>query len=160
MLSRRLVPCLILAALVFGPPTAAADDEAALREAIARYERAWNQRDVAAWKDLVTADLLYEETFTASLLESRKINTREKAQPVFEMSARDFSFEWVPLRILSKPDGSATAVMRIVQTAGTSTFETNPAIARWRVEEGRWKLYHYVTHKPHAREIVRAEGLQ
>ena len=160
MLSRRLVPCLIFAALVFGPPSAAAADEAALREAIARYERIWNERDVAAWKEAVTADLLYEETFTTALLESRRINSRERAQPVFELSARDFSFKWEPLRIVMKPDGSATAVMRVVQTANNATFETNPAIARWRVEDGRWKLYHYVTHKPQAREIVASERLQ
>ena len=107
----------------------------------------------------MTADLLYDETFTAALAEGRKLNSRERAQPVFEMSARDFSFKWEPLRVHAKPDGSVTAVMRVVQTAGGTAFETNPAIARWRVEDGRWKLYHYVTHKPYAREIVRAEGL-
>ena len=141
------------------PVLAAPPDEAALREAVAAYERAWNQRGVAAWRALVTADLLYDETFTAALAEGRKLNSRERAQPVFEMSARDFSFKWETLRIHAKPDGSVTAVMRVVQTAGGTAFETNPAIARWRVEDGRWKLYHYVTHKPYAREIVRAEGL-
>ena len=153
---------LFVATLLAGVPALAqaAPDEAALREAIAAYERAWKQRDVAAWKGLVTADLLYEETFTTALAESRRINSRERAQPVFETSARDFSFKWEPLRIVMKPDGSATAVMRIVQTANNVTFETNPAIARWRVEDGRWKLYHYVTHKPHAREIVSTEDLK
>jgi hypothetical protein len=157
----RLVSLLILAVLTCGPSAAAAaTDEAALLEAIATYERIWNQRDVAAWKEAVTADLLYEETFTSALLESRRINTRERAQPVFELSARDFSLKWQPLRIVMKPDGSATAVMRIVQTANNASFETNPAIARWRIEDGRWKLYHYVTHAPHAREIVASERLQ
>ena len=158
-MKRRTV--LMIAAPAFGLPALvqAAPDEAALREAIVRYQRAWTQRDVAAWKELVTADLLYEETFTAALAESRKINSRERAQPIFEASARDFLFQWEPMRIRIKPDGSATAVMRVVQTANNSNFETNPAIARWRVEDGRWKLYHYVTHKPHAAEIVRAEGL-
>ncbi len=152
---------LFAATLLAGVPALAqgAPDEAALRKAMAAYERAWKQRDVEAWKGLVTADLLYEETFTSALAESRRINSRERAQPVFETSARDFSFKWEPLRIVMKPDGSATAVMRIVQTANNATFETNPAVARWRVDDGRWKLYHYVTHKPHAREIVSAEGL-
>lgn len=157
-ISRRTL-LVALTVTVATMPAAAAVDEAALRAAMAAYERAWKQRDVAAWKDLVTADLLYEETFTSALLESRRINSRERAQPVFETSARDFAFTWEPLRVVMKPDGSATAVMRIVQTANNATFETNPAIARWRVEDGRWKLYHYVTHKPHAREIVRNEGL-
>lgn len=152
---------LVLASLAgLGAPAAlAATGEAALREAIARYERIWNERDVAAWKDAVAADVHFEETFTAALAESRKINSRERAQPVFESSARDFRFKWEPLRIVMKTDGSATTVMRIVQTANNASFETNPAIARWRIEDGRWKLYHYVTHKPHAREIVRAEAL-
>ena len=157
-LSRRTLLALSWTVLAI-PAQSAEPGEAALREAVAAYERAWNQRDVAAWRALVAADLLYEETFTAALADSRKINSRDRAQPVFETSARDFSFKWEPLRIHAKADGSATVVMRVVQTAGGTAFETNPAITRWRVEDGRWKLYHYVTHKPQAREIVRAEGL-
>jgi len=33
----------------------AAPDEASLRDAMGAYERAWNQRDVAAWTALTTA---------------------------------------------------------------------------------------------------------
>ncbi len=161
-LSRRL----LLAALAFGPLVAgAAPDEAALREAIARYERIWNERDVAAWKDAVTADLHYQETYLHTDPE-RQMTTRERSLRAFESAITGFDFKWEPLRIHMKPDGSATVVMRVVQlalprTGGkyAATFETNPAIARWRVDEGRWKLYHYVTYAPYAREIVNTEKL-
>lgn len=163
----RLMPCLILAALAFGPQvTAAAPDEAALREAIARYERIWNQRDVAAWKDAVTADLHYQETYLHTD-EARQMTTRERSLRAYQSGIDAFDLKWEPLRIHIKPDGSATVVMRVVQLAlprtngkYAATFETNPAIARWRVEDGRWKLYHYVTYKPLAREIVASERLQ
>ena len=161
-LSRRtLLATLALCAL----PAAAAPDEAALREAMAAYERAWNQRDVAAWTALTTGDLHYQETYLHTDPE-RQMTTRERSLRAYRSGIDAFDFKWQPLRIHMKPDGSATAVMRVVQLAlprtgdqYAATFETNPAIARWRVDEGRWKLYHYVTYKELAREIVRAEGL-
>ena len=95
------------------------------------------------------------------------MNTRERSLRAFQSGIDAFDFKWEPLRIRFKPDGSATAVMRVVQLALPRTgdkyaapFETNPAIARWRVEDGRWKLYQYVTYKPLAAGIARAEGLQ
>lgn len=162
-LSRRtLLATLALCSL----PAGAATDEAALREAMFAYERAWNQRDVAAWKNLVTADLLYQETYLHTDPE-RQMTTRDRSLRAFQSGIDAFDFKWMPLRIHMKPDGaSATAVMRVVQLAlprtkgkYAATFETNPAIARWRVDEGRWRLYHYVTYKELAREIVRTEGL-
>lgn len=146
-------------------PAWAAPDEAALREAMARYAQAWNQRDVAAWTDLTTADLHYQETYLHTD-EARQMTTRDRSRRAFDFAVSAFDFQWEPLRIHFRPDGSATAVMRVVQLALPRTgdkyaavFETNPAIARWRVEGGRWKLYHYVTYAPYAREIVSTEGL-
>jgi hypothetical protein len=161
-LTRRVV----LAALALSAlPAWAAPDEAALREAMARYAQAWNQRDVAAWNGLTSADLHYQESYLHTD-ESRQMTTRERSRRAFESAITGFDFEWEPLRIHFRPDGSATAVMRVRQFAlprsgdkYAAVFETNPAIARWRVDDGRWRLYHYVTYAPYAREIVRAEGL-
>ena len=162
-LSRRTT---LLAALALcSLPAAAAPDEAALREAMARYAQAWNQRDVAAWTSLTTADLHYNESYLHTD-EARQMTTRDRSRRAFESGMAAFDFKWEPLRIHIKPDGSATAVMRVVQLALPRTggkyaaeFETNPAIARWRVEDGRWKLFHYVTYAPYAKEIVSTEGL-
>lgn len=161
-LSRRtLLAGLALCSL----PAAAATDEAALRQAMRAYERAWNRRDIAAWKDLVTADLHYQESYLHTDPD-RQMTTRERSLRAIESGVKAFDFKWEPLRVHKKPDGSVTAVMRVVQLAlpringkYTATFETNPAIARWRVEDGRWKLYHYVTYAPYAKEIVNSEGL-
>ena len=161
-LSRRhFLPTLALCPF----PAMSAPDEAALREAIARYERIWNQRDVAAWKNIVTADLHYQETYLHTD-EARQMTTRERSLRAYQSGIDAFDFKWEPLRIRMKPDGRATVVMRVVQLAlprtgnkYAATFETNPAIARWRVEDGQWKLYHYVTYKEMAREIVSSEGL-
>lgn len=158
---RFVLAILALAAL----PAGAAPDEAALRDAMARYAQAWNQRDVAAWTGLTTADLHYQESYLHTD-EARQMTTRERSRRAFESAITGFDFEWEPLRIHFRPDGSATAVMRVRQLAlprsgdkYAAVFETNPAIARWRVDEGRWKLYHYVTYAPYAREIVKTEGL-
>jgi ketosteroid isomerase-like protein len=163
LIKRRLF---LTALVVAGTETwASAPDEAALRKAMARYAQAWNRRDVAAWNNLVTADLHYNESYLHTD-EARQMTTRDRSRRAFESAITGFDFEWQPLRIHFKPDGSATAVMRVVllalpKTNGkyAATFETNPAIARWRVEDGRWKLYHYVTFAPYAREIVSSEGL-
>lgn len=159
--SRRL----LLAALALCALPAPAADEVALREAMRAYERAWNERDVVAWTALTTVDLHYQETYLHTD-EARQMTTRDRSRRAFESAITGFDFKWEPLRIHIKPDGSATAVMRVLQLAlprtgdkYAATFETNPAIARWRVDEGRWKLYHYVTYKEQAREIVRSEGL-
>lgn len=158
---------LLLSSLVLVPwvTLAAAPDEAALRDAMARYERAWNTRDVAAWKKLVTDDLHYHETYLHTD-PARQMTTRESSLRAFRSGIEAFDFKWEPLRIHFRPDGSATAVMRVVQLALPKTngkyagrFETNPSIARWRVEGGRWRLYQYVTYTPYAREIVSKEGL-
>lgn len=161
-LRRCLLAWTLLAAL---PGYAAAPDEAALREAIARYERTWNQRDVAAWKEQVTADLHYQETYLHTDPD-RQMTTRERSLRAYQQGIDAFDFKWEPLRIHLKPDGTATVVMRVRQFAlprtgdkYAATFETNPAIARWRVDDGRWKLYHYVTFAAMAREIVASEGL-
>ncbi len=159
---RHLLVGALLAALT---AQAAPVDEAALREAIARYERTWNDRNVEAWKEQVTADLHYHETYLHTDPD-RQMNTRERALRAYQHGIDAFDFKWEPLRIHMKPDGSATVVMRVVQFAlprkdnkYAATFETNPAIARWRVEDGRWKLHQYVTFQPMAREIVATEGL-
>ena len=162
-ITRRAVA--VWAACTALPGLAAAPDEAALREAMARYARAWNERDVAAWNELTTADLHYNETYLHTD-EARQMTTRDRSRRAFESAITGFDFEWQPLRIHFRPDGSATAVMRVVQLAlpkkqgkYAARFETNPAIARWRVEDGRWRLYHYVTYAPYAKEIVSNEGL-
>jgi hypothetical protein len=40
-----------------------------------------------------------------------------------------------------------------------ASFTTDPAITRWRLESGRWKLTHFITHLAYAKEIVAEEGL-
>ncbi len=141
MSTRRLF--LVALAVASTVTFAAALDEAALRQAMARYAQAWNQRDVAAWNNLVTADLHYNESFLHTD-EARQMTTRDRARRAFESAMTGFDFEWQPLRIHFKPDGSATAVMRVVQRAlpktngkYAATFETNPAIARSMAGRGR-----------------------
>ena len=163
VITRRLF--LAALALASTGSLAATADEAALHKTMARYAQAWNERDVAAWNDLVTADLHYNETYLHTD-EARQMTTRDRSRRAFESAITMFDFEWQPLRIHFKPDGTATAVMRVLKLAlpktngqYTATFEINPAIARWRVEDGRWRLYHYVTYDPYALEIVKTEGL-
>lgn len=150
------------------PRVAAAQtaDEAALRDAIARFQQAWNARDMAAWERLVTDDVHLQETY-AYTSESRQINNRERSRPQFENNFRSFDLDWAVKRIKLEPGGRATVAMTLRQHAlprgadgrYAGSFVTDPAITRWRLEGGRWRLAHFVTHGHQAREIVRSEGL-
>jgi hypothetical protein len=155
----------LLLAVACAPFGAAAADEAGLREAMQRYARAWNERDIAAWKSLVTDDLHYQESYLHTD-EARQMTTRDRSLRAFESAITGFDFEWKPLKIHFRSDGSATAVMHVVQRAlpktngkYTAIFETNPAIARWRLVNGRWQMYHYVTYAPYAKQLVATEKL-
>jgi len=159
----------LIAALmaVAAPATfAQSSDEAALREAIARFQKAWNARDMAAWEELVTDDVRLQETYYHTD-EARQINNRERSRPQFENNFKSFDLDWTVQRIKMQPEGRATAVMTMRQHAlprgadgrYAASFTTDPAITRWRLEGGRWRLAHLVTHKAYAREIVAKEGL-
>lgn len=158
----------IVALMIVAAPAllAQSSDETALRDAIARFQAAWNARDIAAWEQLVTDDVLLQDTY-AHTDESRQINTRDRARPQFETNFNSFDLDWSVQRIKILPGGRATAVMTMRQHAlpraadgrYAASFVTDPAITRWRLEGGRWRLAHLVTHKPYAREIVAKEGL-
>lgn len=167
-LSRRKLLCVLpsLMGLLATRPVLAATDEAALRDAIERFRQAWNARDMTAWEQLVADDMHLQETYYHTA-ESYKINTRERSRPQFENNFKSFDLEWSVQRIKLLPDGRATVAMKMVQHAlprgadgrYAGSFVTDPAITRWRVEGGQWRLHHFVTFQPQAREIVSKEGL-
>jgi ketosteroid isomerase-like protein len=165
-LQRRHALIAALAALAAPAAFAQAGDEAALRETIARFQQAWNARDIAAWEQLVTDDVLLQETYYHTA-ESRQINNRERSRPQFENNFKSFDLDWTVQRIKLLPEGRAIAVMTLRQHAlprgadgrYAASFTTDPAITRWRLEGGRWRLAHLVTHQAYAREIVSKEGL-
>jgi ketosteroid isomerase-like protein len=165
-IQRRQAVLALLMAVAAPAAYAQSADETALREAIARFQQAWNGRDIAAWETLVTDDVRLQETYYHTD-ESRQINNRERSRPQFENNFKSFDLDWTVQRIKMLPDGRATVVMtmrhhalpRTADGRYAASFTTDPAITRWRQEGGRWRLSHFVTHKAYAREIVDKEGL-
>ena len=74
-IQRRHAIIALLLAVATPPALSEAGDETALREAIARFQKAWNARDMAAWEALVTDDVRLQETYYHTD-ESRQINNR------------------------------------------------------------------------------------
>ena len=145
---------------------AQSNDETALREAIGRFQKAWNARDMAAWDQLVTDDVLLQQTYTHTD-ESKQINNRERSRPQFESNFKMFDLDWTVQRIKLSPDGRATVVMTMRQHAlprgadgrYAASFTTDPAVTRWRLEGGRWRMSQFVTHAGSARDVISKEGL-
>ena len=165
-LQRRSAIIAVLMAVAAPAAFSETGGEAALREAIAGFQRAWNARDMAAWEALVTDDVRLQETYYHTD-ESRQINNRERSRPQFENNFKSFDLDWSVQRIKMLPEGRATVVMTMRHHAlprgadgrYAASFTTDPAITRWRLEGGRWRMAHFVTHQAYAREIVAKEGL-
>jgi hypothetical protein len=65
------------------------------------------------------------------------------------------------------PDGTATASLRTVarilpKTDGKyqAEFESTPSVSRWRLEEGRWRMFFFTSHKGWALDVMKKDGLE
>ena len=151
-------------AALLGSPAARAQPnaaEAALRDAIARYDQAWNRHDVDAWAGFLTEDVAYTDVYawgdtgrTAAIAKYR-----------YNVETQDLKWEVVRIRMVSP--GSATVVMRtefrvLPLTDGNykSVFRDYPAISRWRLENGQWRMFFFTSFAARGTDIVKKEGLE
>jgi len=141
----------------------AAAGEAALREALREYEQTWNRHDVKAWAAMMTADVWFTEA--SDFYERMK--GRDKVVPLFEYNVKNSDIKWEILRVRMMPDGTATVALRNVTsilpvTNGkyAAVFDSNPSASRWRVEDGRWKMFFFTSDKGWARDVIKKDGLE
>jgi uncharacterized protein (TIGR02246 family) len=137
--------------------------EAALRDTIRDYTAAWNRHDVPAWTQYLTADVWFTEAM--DFYERNK--DRDKVVPLFEWNVKNSDLELDILRVRMMPDGTATASLRTVarilpKTDGKykAEFESTPSVSRWRLEEGRWRMFFFTSHKGWALDVMKKDGLE
>ena len=141
--------------------THASGNEAALRETIAQYEKAWNRHDVNAWASFLTEDVAYTDVYAWG--DTGRDAAVEKYS--YNVMNQDLKLEIVRMKL--HPGDSATVVMRtefgvlpIKDGSYKAVFKDYPAISRWRVENGQWRMYFFTSFSVRGADIVKKEGLE
>lgn len=137
--------------------------EASLREAIASYVATWNSHDVRAWAAMLTDDIWYTETTDYY----QRMKGRQAVLASFGDLVKTTDLKWEITRVKLMPDGTATVVLRhfalILPKTGdkySSSFESAPSVARWRIESDRWKMFFFTSHKGIAVDAMKKDGIE
>ena len=166
MTARRAVVCLVTALLV---PQAqlhaqgkAQPTEASLNEAIASYVATWNRHDVKGWSAFLTDDIWYTEADDFY----GRMKGREAVLAFFADLVRTTDLKWEVKRVKFMPDGTATVQLShfaliLPKTGGkyASTFESTPTVSRWRIDQDRWRMFFFTSHKGNALVALQKDGL-
>jgi ketosteroid isomerase-like protein len=141
----------------------AAATETSVREAAAAYVLAWNSHDLQAWNAKLTEDVWYTEAIDYY----QRSKGRAAVNAFFGETVKTSDIAWQVTRVKLMPDGTATMVVRhsaliLPKIAGkyASSFESNPSVARWRIEDGQWKLFYFTTHKGTALDAMKKDGVE
>ena len=144
------------------PQAPASPTEASLRSAMLRYVAVWNSHDVAAWSALLTDDVWYTE--------APDYYQRSKGKPnvlaFHGDSVKTSDILWDIKRIKIQADNTATVVLvhtaNILPKTGekyATSFISDPAVSRWRLEGGQWKLHYFTSHKGMALDVMSKDGM-
>lgn len=143
------------------PTTVAAESE--LQDVLRNFERAWNLHDAAAWASFLTEDAWVTQKWDYY----GRQKGRESALTLFNSNFKDSDLSLTVRRIRIMPDDTATVAMRVVLSYLPVTdgkyrivFEDDPAISRWRKENGAWKLFFYTTDKGWAFDQLKKDGFE
>lgn len=141
----------------------AAGTEAALRDSIAQFEKAWNRHDVKAWLALMTEDVW----FTQAQDYYERMKGKKAVQTTFEYDVKNTDLQWEAKRVRMMPDGTASVELRQValippKTDGKYKREdvSDPSFSRWRFEGGKWRLFFFTSHKGWALAEMKKDGLE
>jgi ketosteroid isomerase-like protein len=136
--------------------------EASLRSAMTRYVEAWNSHDVAAWSAHLTDDVWYTEAIDYY----QRSKGKQNVLAFHGDSVKTSDIVWQVKRVKIQPDSSATVVLvhtaNILPKSGdkyASTFVSDPAVSRWRLEGAQWKLYYFTSHKGTALDVMGKDGV-
>ena len=151
----------LLAAWPAAAQTGSPASEDALREAVAQYVSAWNRRDIDSLAALLAHDMHYIEPYGSEK------HTREAvaAYTRLVMAVYDLRLDIVRLRV-GDSGNEATLVLRgqhlglpVRDGRYSQRFDRAPLVTRWRIEDGRWRLFYFNDNTVKSTEIVRSEGL-
>lgn len=142
------------------PP--AAGTEAALRDAVARFEKAWNRHDAKACLALMTEDVW----FTQAIDYYGRMKGKQAIRTALEYDVKNTDLRWEPKRVRMMPDGTASVELKQTglippKTEGKYKREdvSDPSFSRWRFEGGQWRLFFFTSHKGWARDEMKKDGL-
>ena len=140
-----------------------AGTEGDLRNAIAQFEKAWNQHDVDAWLALMTEDVW----FTQTLDYYERMKGKKAVKTTFEYDVKNTELKWEVKRVRIMPGGTASVVLRQVglippKVDGKYKREdvSEPSFGRWRLEGGKWKLFFFTSNKGWALDEMKKDGLE
>jgi uncharacterized protein (TIGR02246 family) len=162
---RKLVVCLLVAApLAFSNAWGqAAAGEASLRDTVSQYVAAWNRHDVQGWSSFLAEDVWYTEAVD----HYQRFKGRQAVITSFQDSVKESDLVWDVKRVRLMPDGTATVVVRHVaqilpKTGGKykASFESDPAVSRWRQEGGKWRMFYFTSHKGTALAEMKKDGVE
>jgi uncharacterized protein (TIGR02246 family) len=143
------------------PPEATA--ESGLQEVLRNFERTWNLHDATAWASFLTEDAWVTQAWDFY----GRQKSRASAVTLFNSNFKDADLTLTVRRIRIMPDDSATVAMRVVLSYLPVTngkyrivFEDDPAISRWRKENGAWKMFFYTTDKGWALDQLKKDGFE
>jgi ketosteroid isomerase-like protein len=155
----------LLACAAAGTATAQpSKDEASLREALAEYERVWNLHDVKAWTAMLDPDIQYNESGPDFYGRDKG---RDKTVGTFSYNVENSDMQWEARKIVFAADGTATVVHRHVAQflpkkdgKYATVFVSEPAVSRWRRQDGRWRMIVFTTHKGWSLDLMKKNGIE
>ena len=137
--------------------------EASLREAITSYVATWNSHDMQAWAAMLTDDIWYTEATDYY----QRMKGRQAVLASFGDLVKITDLKWEITRVKMMPDGTATVVLShfalILPKTGdkySSSFESSPSVARWRIEGDRWRMFFFTSHKGSALDAMKKDGIE
>jgi len=137
--------------------------EALLRGTVAEFEKVWNRHDVTAWLAMMTDDIW----FTAAEDLYGQMKGKKAVKTTFEYDVKNTDLRWEIQRLRMMPDGTASVVLRhtallLPKVDGKYKREdvSEPSLSRWRLVNGKWRLFYFTSHKGLALAEMKKDGLE
>lgn len=135
--------------------------EATLRSTIDEYIATWNKHDVAAWSALLTEDIWYTEAIDFY----QRMKGKSAVLSFHGDTVKTMDIAWDVKKIKLMPDGTATVVVRHTafvlpknQGKYSGSFASDPSVSRWRLVDGKWRMFYFTSHKGTALDVIAKDG--
>ena len=154
---RRLLAAAAIGLTASAPP-AAADDEAAVREALQRCVAGWNAHEPKVFGDCLSADVWFSEADDSFY---KRLVGRDKVLGMFDYNIRNSDLQWEVVHIRPLADGSVAVqlkqrvgILPLTDGKYAMAFDSDPSLARLRREDGAWKLHFFTSDPRWARALL------
>lgn len=136
-------------------------DEAAVRATLTQCVDAWNRHDPAGFGSACLTDDVWFSEDNDSFY--KRWRGRAQVLGLFDYNIRNSELQWEVMRIRLLPDGTVAVQLKqrigILPRTGdryAQVFNSDPAFARLRSDEGAWKVFFFTSHGGWARSLLEA----